>query len=328
MAMRTATPWWASLTFGIGLLFFMLGERLFGHTSGARFVMTGLGLLAMVGVAGLRVLAMQSSSGARRKVERTLAISHAGTLAGLALYALTTDWGTGKLGLSDAAATHFRGAGTVLFLALIVASIVPLLMVELSLGTALRTDLELRPEAGDDAALAPRCRDLERPTAYTPVRGGAEAETATEGHDAPVSGVPIRGSEHDLTNCRGREIGERRQLGIELRIELQFQLRPAHGQQPARSGPFTVARPDGFTERSPRSGLLTASDQEVPDGRRASAPRSPRLRSSTSTAFVVEYPSPRCSGAEHLVGARGEYDYRCTRPAAKLAQKIDAVAIG
>jgi len=43
--MRTASPWWASLAFGAGLLLFFLGERLFGHLSGARFVLTGLGVL-------------------------------------------------------------------------------------------------------------------------------------------------------------------------------------------------------------------------------------------------------------------------------------------
>ena len=54
MAMRTATPWWASLAFGIGLLFFLLGERFFGHLPGARFVMTGLGLLLILGITATR----------------------------------------------------------------------------------------------------------------------------------------------------------------------------------------------------------------------------------------------------------------------------------
>ena len=83
MAMRTASPWWASLAFGIGLLFFFLGERFFGHLSGVRFVLTGLGVLAIVGITGARAWAMTTSTGARRRVERTLLWCHLGTLVAL-----------------------------------------------------------------------------------------------------------------------------------------------------------------------------------------------------------------------------------------------------
>src|SRR5204862_8172111 len=70
MAMRTASPSWASLIFGIGLIFFLLGERFFGHLPGARFVLTGLGLLLVLGVTAARVWTMLGSAGARRRVER------------------------------------------------------------------------------------------------------------------------------------------------------------------------------------------------------------------------------------------------------------------
>jgi hypothetical protein len=93
MAMRTATPWWASLAFGIGLLFFLFGERFFGHLPGPRFVLTGVGLLLIVGVAAVRVWAMLGSAGARRRVERALVICHAGTLLALILYAAGFDVG-------------------------------------------------------------------------------------------------------------------------------------------------------------------------------------------------------------------------------------------
>ena len=43
MAMRTASPWWASLVFGLGLLLILLGERLFGHLPGLRMALTSLG---------------------------------------------------------------------------------------------------------------------------------------------------------------------------------------------------------------------------------------------------------------------------------------------
>jgi hypothetical protein len=151
--MRTASPWWASLAFGIGLLFFFLGERLFGHLSGARFVLTGLGVVVLLGVTGARLWTMSSSSGARRRVERALLLCHVGTLLALVLYVLTTDWGLAKLGLTDTGAAHFHGAVTVLYLAVLVASIVPLLMAELSLGVALRTAFDVQPDAEADAGV-------------------------------------------------------------------------------------------------------------------------------------------------------------------------------
>lgn len=152
MAMRTASPWWASLAFGAGLLLFFLGERLFGHLSGARFVLTGLGVLLILGVTAARAWTMSGSSGARRRVERTLLLCHLGTVLALVLYVLTTDWGLAKLNLTDTAATHFHGAVTVLYLAVLTASIVPLLIAELSLGIALRTAFDVQRAAGDEAA--------------------------------------------------------------------------------------------------------------------------------------------------------------------------------
>jgi hypothetical protein len=152
MAMRTATPWWASLAFGIGLLFFLFGERFFGHLPGPRFVLTGLGLLLILGVTAARLWAMMSSAGARRRVERTLVVSHAGTVLALVLYLLSTDWGMAKLGQSDTAAAHFHGALTVLYMAVLIASVVPLLMAELSLGLALRTAFDVQAGPGNEEA--------------------------------------------------------------------------------------------------------------------------------------------------------------------------------
>lgn len=152
MAMRTASPWWASLAFGAGLLLFFLGERWFGHLSGARFVLTGLGVLLILGITAARAWTTSSSAGARRRVERTLLLCHLGTVLALVLYVLTTDWGLAKLGLLDTAATHFRGAVTVLYLAVLTASVVPLLIAELSLGIALRTAFDVQRGGKDEDA--------------------------------------------------------------------------------------------------------------------------------------------------------------------------------
>jgi hypothetical protein len=88
--------------------------------------------------------------GPRARVERTLLLSHAGTLLGLILYGLTTDTMIAKLGFSETGTTHFHGAFTVLYLAVLLAANVPLLMIELSLGLALRTSFDVKPAA--DAA--------------------------------------------------------------------------------------------------------------------------------------------------------------------------------
>jgi len=152
MAMRTATPWWASLAFGIGLLSFLIGERFLGHLPGYRFGFTGFGLLLVFGVTAARAWAMLGSAGARRRVERTLLVCHGGTLLALFLYLWTTDWGLAKLGLIETSAIHFQGAVTVLYLAVLVASVVPLLMIELSLGLALRTGFDVQPGPGNEDA--------------------------------------------------------------------------------------------------------------------------------------------------------------------------------
>jgi hypothetical protein len=161
MAMRTASPWWLSLVLGFGLFLVFIGERLFGHESGLRGVMTMIGIVLIIGVTGIRTWTMFGTTGARRRVERTLLMCHLATLAALFLYALTTNWGISKLSLSEAGATKFTTAATVLWAALLLASIVPTLMIELSLGQALRTNFDVGARAGDEAGVEYyRVRDI------------------------------------------------------------------------------------------------------------------------------------------------------------------------
>jgi hypothetical protein len=143
MAMRTASPWWASLVFGVGLLFMLAGERFFGYLPGARMVLTGLGLVLLLAMTGLRGYTTMATTGARRRVERTLLLCQLGVLVAFLLYACTTKWGLAHLASTDKGAAKLDTMLTVVWALLLVASVVPMFMIEISLGLALRTHIEI-----------------------------------------------------------------------------------------------------------------------------------------------------------------------------------------
>ncbi|WP_428266276.1 Gldg family protein [Haliangium sp.] len=155
MAMKTASPWWFSVLFGIGLLLVFLGERAFGHLDEVRALGTGLGLLVVAAVTGLRVFTYSVTSGDRRRVERALLGCHAGALLALALYSLTTDGGRGLIGLggleNDALLRYTTAMGVVWSIVMVV-TLVPMIMIEASLGTARRG--EFSPALARSSALA------------------------------------------------------------------------------------------------------------------------------------------------------------------------------
>lgn len=159
MAMRTASPWWASLVFGLGLFFILLGERLFGHLPTLRMTMTVIGVLALVAITGLRGFTMMRTSGARRAVERTLLFCQLGVLVSLVLYALTTKWGMGLFTMTDKGAAKLSTVLTVLWAIGIVASLVPMFMIEMSLGLPRRTAFDLTT-AGDESVEYFRVREI------------------------------------------------------------------------------------------------------------------------------------------------------------------------
>jgi hypothetical protein len=142
MAMRTASPWWFSLLFTGGLVLIFLGERAFGYLDAARIVFTGTGALLALGITALRVYTVAVTSGDRRRVERALLGCQIGALVALGMYWLTTPTGRGVIGLGALegdALERFAVPMTVLWSILIVVSLVPMLMIETSLGTSRRT---------------------------------------------------------------------------------------------------------------------------------------------------------------------------------------------
>jgi len=142
MAMRTASPWWASLIFGFGLLLILVGERIFGD-GGARMVLSWAGFLLVVLVTMMRVFTTVRTRGARRKIERTLLLSHVGVLVALLLYVLTTKTGISMMSLDEKAATKVGTALTVLYAIVLFASLIPMFMIEMSLGVALRDSIDI-----------------------------------------------------------------------------------------------------------------------------------------------------------------------------------------
>jgi hypothetical protein len=146
MAMRTASPWWLSLVFGVGLFFVFLGERL-APVASMRVLMTVLGVAVVIITTAARAWTTSGTKGARQRIERTLLACHAGALLALVLYAMTTSWAPESL-----SGPHAQGALTVLWVVVMIASIVPVLMIEIALGGSLRTGFDLG--TGEEKELA------------------------------------------------------------------------------------------------------------------------------------------------------------------------------
>jgi hypothetical protein len=146
MAMRTASPWWLSLAFGIGLFFIFLGERI-APVDSFRVVLTGVGFVAVIITTAARAWTASGSKGARQRIERVLFLCHIGAVLALVLYAMTTSWAPDSL-----SGPHAQGALTVLWIALMIASITPVLMIEIALGSSLRTGFDLG--SGEEKELA------------------------------------------------------------------------------------------------------------------------------------------------------------------------------
>ena len=150
MKQRTASPWWASLVYLIGLLLLFIGQRAFYAMETLSLVTTSIGALFVIGITGARIWSTVGSRGGRRRVERSLLMCHLGAGLALVLYACTTHRGMSALGVASMegkSLAHFQGALTALWCIALAASLIPLFMIELSLGTTMRGGFDVR---GDD----------------------------------------------------------------------------------------------------------------------------------------------------------------------------------
>jgi hypothetical protein len=123
-----------SFLIAIGLILAWVGERIV-EGSTARLAFTGMGALLMVAALGSRLMKMRADAG-RAGVHRTLAVLHAGALVSLALYLLQSDLMAKWSGTSLASNwPKLAGVLAVMWPALVTASLIPTLLVELAFAS-------------------------------------------------------------------------------------------------------------------------------------------------------------------------------------------------
>lgn len=119
-----------SLVLSAGLLLIWAGERIV-DSSEARWALTGVGVLLVVLATALRF--MKANATPAGSVHRTLGFLHVGVLVSLALYALQSDlFAKAAGGAMSASSPKLAGVLAALWPALMLASILPTLFVELS----------------------------------------------------------------------------------------------------------------------------------------------------------------------------------------------------
>jgi hypothetical protein len=136
MAVKTSTPWWVSALLALGLLLLFAGQRVLAHLESVSTVLTWLGLILVAGSTGIRAWAYRREQGKRRAVERLLLLCHGGAILALVIYFLFgTPSGQEMVGIEDSKALAKASTmATVAWLVVLGVSLIPLLMVEMSLG--------------------------------------------------------------------------------------------------------------------------------------------------------------------------------------------------
>jgi hypothetical protein len=123
----------------LGLVSIFLGQRPLGHLDGVSTFLTVLGGVLVLAAAGARAYAFATSQGRRRQMDFTLLLCTAGILVALLIYMLSTRSGAAVLGITeDEALARWSTATTVIWLIVLAISIIPLTLVEITLGFAAR----------------------------------------------------------------------------------------------------------------------------------------------------------------------------------------------
>ncbi len=150
MAVKTSTPWWVSALLALGLLFLFAGERVLSHLDTASSVLSWFGLILIAGSTAIRFWAFRREKDKRRNVERLLLLCHGGVIVALVIYYLFgTTGGQELVGIDPENADKASTMAVVGWLLVMGVSLIPLLMVELSLGL---TGRDWFPKPGGDVA--------------------------------------------------------------------------------------------------------------------------------------------------------------------------------
>jgi hypothetical protein len=138
-----AAPAWLVPLYIAGLVLVYLGERVLASWDG-RMAFTIAGVVATVLATALRFAPRFRAGGERRGIENLLAVLSVVGLLGLAVYALTTEWGLNLLGVSPAnpeSRETLHGVLTVTWIALILVSVTPMIFAETALYPMRRAPL-------------------------------------------------------------------------------------------------------------------------------------------------------------------------------------------
>ena len=146
MAMKTSTPWWLTGILFFGLLCLFAGQRALAHMDTTSTVLTALGLLSVIGATGVRVWAFTRERGRRRTVEAVMLLCHAGVGVALLLYFFVA--------AKDDVEHKTYIMATVTWLIILGLSVIPLIMIETSLGFVGRDWFPVKGEkVADEAAV-------------------------------------------------------------------------------------------------------------------------------------------------------------------------------
>lgn len=138
---KTGAPLWVVPLYVTGMVLVLLGERVVSALDSSSWLLTGPGLAAVVGATVVRFLPQFRAGGERKSIENLLAGFSAAGLAAIGLYFLTTEAGLDSLGLlgSDDE-ERWKDGLTAVYVALIVASLVPTIVAEVALAPMRRAE--------------------------------------------------------------------------------------------------------------------------------------------------------------------------------------------
>jgi hypothetical protein len=118
------------------LVLLFIGERIVTSDS-VRYALSGLGVLGVVATTAVRFSRSGGASGERGAAERVLALCSAGGLLSIAITFATTETGRKLLGIATMkpdTRARVEGAATVIWIALLVLSVLPLIFGEMALA--------------------------------------------------------------------------------------------------------------------------------------------------------------------------------------------------